>query len=174
MMRGDGFAPSPYDPCAYNKNASSGTHVTVVMIVDDLFITVLNEIDHEEFENNIRMKYRGIKVGKGKIVSYIGMTFDFVLHRQVSITMEHSQRCILSECGVWSLRSTPAAPNLFETRNAPKATTEEVKCFRTFVANLLYLAKRVRHECLVAVAFLTTRVHEVDEDDMGKLRRLLG
>ena len=86
-MRGDGFAPSPYDPCAYNKNASSGTHVTVVMIVDDLFITVLNEIDHEEFENNTRRKYREVKVNKEKIVNNIGMTFDIVFFRGKSLLL---------------------------------------------------------------------------------------
>ena len=39
---------------------------------------------------------------------------------------------------------------------------------------MLYLAKRVRPECLTAVAFLSTRVHECDIDDLAKLRRLLG
>ncbi len=42
------------------------------------------------------------------------------------------------------------------------------------MAKLLCLSKRVRPECLAAVTFLTTRVHEVEENDMGKLRRLLG
>ena len=42
------------------------------------------------------------------------------------------------------------------------------------MTKLLYLAKRARPECLVAAAFLTTRAHDVDEDDMGKMRRLLG
>jgi len=107
------------------------------MHVDDLYITGLNEIDHEEFENKTRRKYREVKVNKGKIVNYIAMTFDFVLPDQVSITMENFGRSILSECGVWPLRSTPAARTLFETRNAPKATTEEVHFFRTFVAKLL-------------------------------------
>ena len=36
------------------------------------------------------------------------------------------------------------------------------------------MAKRVRHECLVAIAFLTTRVNAVDVDDMAKLMRVLG
>ena len=39
---------------------------------------------------------------------------------------------------------------------------------------MLYLAKRVKPECLAAVAFLATRVTMSDEDDMGKLMRLLG
>jgi len=49
------------------------------------------------------------------------------------------------------LRSTPVASTLFDTRDAQKATNEEVQFFRTFVAKVLYLAKRVRPECLVAV-----------------------
>ncbi len=32
----------------------------------------------------------------------------------------------------------------------------------------------MRPECLVAVAFLTTRVHDVDADGTNMLRRLLG
>ncbi len=55
-----------------------------------------------------------------------------------------------------------------------KATYAVVQLFRTFVAKLLYLAKKVRPECLVAVALLTTRVHDVDADDSNKLRSLFG
>ena len=46
--------------------------------------------------------------------------------------------------------------------------------FHTHVAKMLYLAKRVKPECLAAVAFLSTRVTMSDEDDMNKLMRLLG
>ena len=67
--RRDGFAPSPYDPCVYNKNGSSGTWVTVVMHVDNFFIAGLNEIDHEELESNMRRKYREVKVNNGTIVN---------------------------------------------------------------------------------------------------------
>ena len=109
-----------------------------------MYIAGLKEIDHEEFENNMRRKYREVNANKEKIINYIGMTFDFVLPGHVSITMENSERSILSECGVWPMRSTLVAPTLFETRNALKANAEDVKFFRTFVAKLLYLAKRVR------------------------------
>ncbi len=37
------------------------------------------------------------------------------------------------------------------------------------------MVKRViRPECLVALAFLTTRVYEVDQDGMAKLKPLIG
>ena len=173
-MESDGFASNPYDSCVFNKHGLDGAQVTVVMHVDDLFITSKSDDNHTNFESCMRNKYKEIKVSKGKILDYIGMTFDFIVPGQVSITMDNCERSILSEGGVWPLRSTPAASTLFDTRDAPKATKEEVQFFRTFVAKLLYLAKRVRPECLVAVAFLTTRVHDVDADDMGKLKRLLG
>ena len=32
----------------------------------------------------------------------------------------------------------------------------------------------MRPECIVAVPFLTTRIHAVDEYDMGKQKRILG
>ncbi len=50
----------------------------------------------------------------------------------------------------------------------------DTKFFRTFVANMWYLAKRARTKCLAAVAFLTTRIHGIDIDNLTKLKRLLG
>ncbi len=119
-------------------------------------------------------KSKEIKIITEKVVDCIGMTSDFIVPGQVSIIMDNCERSILSECGVWPLRVTSDAFTVFDTRDAPKTTYEEVQFFRNFVAKLLYLAKRVRLECLVVVAFLTTRVHDVDGDDMNKLRRLLG
>jgi hypothetical protein len=81
---------------------------------------------------------------------------------------------ILSGCGVETTRVTPAASVLFDVRDAPRATESEAKWFHTYVAKILYLAKRVKPECLTAVAFLSTRVTMSDIDDLAKLRRLLG
>ena len=46
--------------------------------------------------------------------------------------------------------------------------------FHNAVAKCLYLSKRSRPDIQTAVAFLTTRVKEPDEDDWKKLQRLLG
>ena len=43
--------------------------------------------------------------------------------------------------------------------------------FRTYVAKLLYMAKRVKPEMLGAVSFLATRALEPDVDDLTKLER---
>jgi hypothetical protein len=53
-MRGDCFAPNPYDPCVYNKIGSSGAQTTVV-----LFIIGSCDDDHEAFNNkHMRKAYR--------------------------------------------------------------------------------------------------------------------
>jgi len=102
------------------------------------------------------------------------MTFDFIVPGQASITMDNCVQDILAECGMWPRRSTPAASTLFDTKDAPKVTAEEVKFFRSYVTKLVYLAKRVRPECIVAVAFLATRMNAVNVDDIVKLKRVLG
>ena len=44
-------------------------------------------------------------------------------------------------------------------------------CWHSYVAKLLYLSKRTRHDILTLVAFLTTRVQAPTEDDQAKLHR---
>ena len=70
--------------------------------------------------------------------------------------------------------ATPATDNLFVTREAPKVSEKEAIWCRSDVAKVLYIAKRVKPECLTAVSFLTSRVGVYDIDDHGKVRRLLG
>eukprot|EP01034_Spumella_vulgaris_P043741 gene43741-54354_t len=102
------------------------------------------------------------------------MSFAFRVKGEVSVTMANCIDDIVSGSGVTVERATPATSTLFDVREAPKATPEDSAWFHTYTAKMLYLAKRVRPECLTAVSFLTTRIHACDEDDMGKLRRLLG
>ena len=52
----------------------------------------------------MRDKYKDNKISKGKVVDYIGMTFDDINSGQMTIIMDNFERSILSECGVWPLR----------------------------------------------------------------------
>ncbi len=144
---------SMYAPCVFNKQDPVGAQITALMHVDDLFITSTGSDNHTRFEKCMRDKYMKIKITTGKVVEYIGITFDFIVPRQVSITMDNCECSIISECGVWLLSVTRLPPPFLIHAMRRKATYEEVQFFRTFVAKLLYLAKRVRPECQVAVAF---------------------
>ena len=50
---------------------------------------------------------------------------------------------------------------------------EQAVMFHHSVAQLLFLSMRARRDIQTAVLFLTTRVKKPDEDDWGKLRRIL-
>lgn len=50
---------------------------------------------------------------------------------------------------------------------------DQALAFHHTVAQLLFMATRARRDIQTAVAFLTTRVKNPDEDDWGKLKRVL-
>jgi hypothetical protein len=70
--------------------------------------------------------------------------------------------------------ATPAADHLFKVRdNGRKLDEEQADAFHCTVYQLLFAVNRTRWDIQTAVSFLTTRVQEPDEDDWGKLKRIL-
>jgi len=171
----NGFEQNPYDMCIFNKYLADETQVTIALHVDDLLVTSVSEQALVDFEKYLLSVYPKVESHRGKVLDYLGMTFDWRVRGEVSVTMANCVDEILSGCGVDTVRSTPATSNLFDLRDdVPKASANDSKWFHSNVAKVLYLAKRVRPECLTAVSFLTTRVNECNLDDLAKLRRLLG
>jgi len=168
------FSVNPYDPCAFNKIGTDGKQMTVCFHVDDIFATSVMCVDLDALEQYLKSIWNEITVKRGNVVDYLAMTFDFTVPGEVRITMDNIINNILIDCGVESTRATPAASTLFDIRDAPKLSESDAVFFRSFVAKLLYVAKRVKPECLTAVAFLSTRVDVCDSDDLAKLHRLLG
>ena len=71
---------------------------------------------------------------------------------------------------------TPVHSNLFNIRSieeSPLLADEDKERFHSVTAQLLYLAKLVRPDLLVAVDFLTKRVSAPQKDDQGKLVRAI-
>ena len=172
-----GYHPNAYDPCVFNKQGSDGLQCTIVLHVDDLLITSASPALIDELVDGLRAEFKETKVVRGPIVPYLGMTLDFSTPGSVSITMDGMVEAILADCNVDDLTKvtrSPAMEGLFECDDdSPLLDTKDKKYFHTFTARLLYLAKRVKPECLVTVAFLATRVTKSTLQDLGKLRRLL-
>ena len=103
-LESDDFHPNPYDPCVFNKVSARGDQLTVVVHVDDLFVTCVNEPDIETFCKYLKRMYPEIKEARGAIVDYIGMTTT----GDVKVTMSNCLNDILTECGVTTTRATPA------------------------------------------------------------------
>ena len=172
-----GYHPNAYDPCVFNKQGPDGLQCTIVIHVDDLLITSASPALIDELIDALRAEFKETKVVRGPIVPYLGMTLDFSIPGSVSITMDGMVEAILDDCKIDNLTKvtrSPAMEGLFECDDeSPLLDTKDKKYFHTFTARMLYLAKRVKPECLVTVAFLATRVTKSTLQDLGKLRRLL-
>ena len=71
---------------------------------------------------------------------------------------------------------TPHTDNLFKIRDEAEAKflpEEQAVLFHHTVAQLLFLSTRARRDIQTAVSFLTSRVKKPDEDDWGKVKRIL-
>jgi hypothetical protein len=93
----------PYDVCCLNKVGASGHQLTVTLHVDDLKITSVSQSDIDAFVEHLRAVYKEVKVNTGKVINYVGMTFDYREDGQVRITMEN---CVA--CSEWR-ESTPTS-----------------------------------------------------------------
>jgi len=112
----NGFITNPYDACVLNKLGSDGVQITLVVHVDNRLVTSASVTNLASFELYLQSAYPQISIHRGAILDYIGMTFDFTVPGEVSITMENCVSDILAECGVTASRATPAAETLFEVR----------------------------------------------------------
>lgn len=102
------------------------------------------------------------------------MVFNLSIKGEASVTMQGYVEDMLTCSNTPGEAKTPGTENLFCVRpDCSTATEDERQHFHTMVANLLYLSKRARPDCLAAVAFLATRVTRCDQDDLQKLSRLV-
>ena len=170
------YKANQYDPCVFNKTSRGGEQCTIVLHVDDMMVSCVDESALEDLSRSLRSRFGDDKVTehRGQVLDFLARTFDFTVPGEARVTMRRLVDDILEGCGVERSYATPAIDQLFDVRDALKLGVTEGDYFRTYVAKLLFVAKRVKPEMLAAVAFLTTRTVAPDEDDLGKLRRALG
>jgi hypothetical protein len=172
VLISQGFEINPFDRCVFNKMVGEN-QVTIIIYVDDLFLPSVDVAAIDAILAVFKDKFKEITIHDGLVHSYLGMTFDFSKDFSVKVTMRGYIRDLLDEVNVTSIVKTPALDNLFQTRDTELLSSDDAKFFHSTTAKLLYVAKRVRPDILLAVSFLTTRVLKPDQDDMNKLRRVL-
>ena len=96
----------------------------------------------------IEKLYPGLKKHRGKLLNYIGMTFNFETAGKVKITMEGFIKELLEDCKeILGVAPTPATPDSItvkpDTTNS-LLTTSAREFFHSITAKLLYLSKRAR------------------------------
>ena len=73
----DGFVENPYDVCIFNKICSDGTQTTIALHVDDLMVSNVHESNLDAFHTYLKEVYKETRVVKGRVLDYVGMSFDF-------------------------------------------------------------------------------------------------
>lgn len=181
-LRGDlerlGFEFNPYDPCTANKMIDD-KQMTVVFHVDDLKVSHIDLAQIQWFATEMKKVYGDkLTINTGKIHDYLGMMIDYSEKGKVQVSMiEFIKKTIAAfPEEIISKSETPAADYLFRVREEGEAKyleEERADMFHSVTAMLLFLCGRARRDIQTAVSFLTTRVKQPDEDDWGKLKRIL-
>ena len=160
-MLGLGYVRNIGDKCVFNRTGPDGHQCTAAVHVDDLLITSKSKVNVTHLVEGLRKRYGTITLSHGPVINYLGMAIDMHVPGQVMITTTGYCDEIVKISGVKGSARTPATEGLFETREGATAVTEPVRVwFHKVVAMVLYLAKRTKLDCLVAVAFLATRVNK--------------
>ena len=90
---------------------------TLILLVDDIDITSSNEFNIDQVIAEIEILYPGLTNQRGRIIKYIGMTFDYSKHGCVRITMANYINEVLEGCTDMSRKlQTPAHSNHFDIR----------------------------------------------------------
>ncbi len=172
-----GFVANTHDPCVFNMNNKAGKQLTIVLHVDDMLLTCEDESTTQDVLAAIEARYPDTTVGCGPKINFLGMSMDFEVNGECAVTMNGMVDDVVDKAEVDGTATTPAASTLFEVDESKTPVEcggyQGQEWFHSFVAKILYLAKRVKPECLTTVAFLATRVNKADEDDIGKLKRLV-
>jgi hypothetical protein len=181
------FIKNPYDPCAWNK-VIKGKQCTICFHVDDckishVILKVINDMIawlHQEYKSIFTDGSGKMKVARGKVHKYLGMTLDFATAKVVKVTMtDHineiiktwNRACKEFDNGFEFVANckkiaTAAPEDLFKVdKDALKLSPSEAKSFHYMIAMMLYVRKQARPDTALVIAFLTTRVKEPDADD---------
>lgn len=177
-----GFEINPYDPCVANRVrrvTECGKQMTVIWHVDDLLVSCENDFELTKFSCYLARLYGPkLSMHTGRKHDYLGVDMEFNDDGTLEASMITYLKNVISKFPVMitGKSATPAAEHLFtirEDKDARPLNEEQALAFHHTVAQLLFMATRVRRDIPTAVAFLKTRVKNPDEDDWGKLKRVL-
>ena len=170
-----GFTKNKHDMCVFNRIEENGKQSTLVIHVDDVLVTACSEAVIDKIIDDICRMYRSLSVHRGRVLDYLGMTFDYSTIGKCKVTMKQYVSDLLEFCkDIEGTAKTPASDSLFQVEdNGEILSSAEKKLFHSVTAKILYLAKRVRPDLLTAISFLTKRVTAPYISDLRKLERLV-
>jgi hypothetical protein len=148
--------------------------------VDDLMSSHVDPQVNDKFLAWLNKQYGSygeVKATRGKIHDYLGMTFDFSTPGKVKVGMIDYMASMVDDFSV-QFKASDTAPNpttedMFNVGDSKALEKVQAEEFHTFVVKGLFACKRARPDIHPAIAFLTTRVRNPNQDDWRKLIKLL-
>ena len=173
-----GFTLNPYDSCVANKDVD-GQQCTITWHVDDLKIShaeeqVVRSIIQQIQDNFGQHSELSMHIGRRH--DYLGMILDFNTPGTLEIDMSDYNQVILQDtpANLQGKSMVPAAKHLFTTcPDAPKISPQEQEIFHHLTMQLMYLSQRGRPNIRTAMAFLSSRVANLDQDDYMRLGKVI-
>jgi hypothetical protein len=169
-----GIQFNPYDPCVANEMINGRQmaicfHVDVckISLVESTAVGKMIEWLMEHYETVWEDGTGKMKVSRGKIHKYLGMTLDYSVAGQVSITMIPYIEEILDafeaeEPSSIRPKSSAAPEDLFKIdESCEKLNLKMTTCFHNLVTKTLFATKRARPDTCTAVAYLSTKVRDL-------------
>ena len=83
-----GYKVNPSDICAFDKTELDSTQTTLVIHVDDMMMSSRDETRIDIIISEIESLYPGLTKSRGRVLNYIGMTFNFEQLGRFIISME--------------------------------------------------------------------------------------
>jgi hypothetical protein len=155
-----------------------GKQLTVAWHVDDLMVSCKDDFKLTKFSCYLANIY-GTKLSMhtGRKHDYLGVDMEFFEDGALEVSMFKYLNNVIEDFPE-IIPGRAAHDKLFEIRDdeeVKKLNKEQALAFHHTVAQLLFMATGARQDIQTAVAFfiLTTRVKSPDEDDWGKLKRVL-
>ena len=135
---------------------------------------------HDDFAGWLENKYGAVspvKVNRGKVHDYLGMTFDYSVPGKVIANMRDYVKGMLEEFPIQftpdETMPTPASDQLLSPSTGDLLGQARKDDFHTFDAKGLFLCKRARPDIHPAIAILCSRVKSPTVSDWEKLVHLM-
>ena len=159
-----------------------GKQHTVTWHVDDLKSSHVNSKFNDEFLEWLKQKYasdtiKEVKAVRGHPHDYLAMMWlDYSTPGVLKLYMTYYVKAIIDNFPD-KLEGTgkyPWTDNLFVIDPKSKSLEDKRKTiFHTFVRKGMFLCKRARRDIQPAIAFLSMKTTEPNEDDWKKLKKML-
>ncbi len=166
-----GFTTNPYDPCVANKTTECGLQLTVIWHVDDLMSSCMYDFELTKFSCYLAKIYGPkLSMHRGKKHDYLGADMEFNEDGTLDTFMIPYHKNVIAEFLelIKGKVATPATEHLFTVQDEKEVRPleeEKALSFHHTVAQLLFMATRMRRDIQTAVVFLTTQVKSPNEDN---------